>query len=155
MENEDDKKFEFVKGAEFEIKEMQLELDSQDPMRVAKITFATSVGDITWKPKVERISRRHGFLVKTKDQVTLEELSQNENIEKINSMLKIFHKVRVIGSFGKMTKNESTYRFIQVKTLEKFDWQVLPPKAENSEIDVSKLLKRGEENATGNNATSP
>ncbi len=155
MENEDDKKFEYVNGAEFEINEIQLELDREDPMKVDRITFSTSLGDITWRPKIERISKRYGFLIKSQDKVTIEELAANENIEKINSMIKIFKKVRVVGSFSKMTKRESIYRFVQVRTLDKFDWQVLPPKAENSEIDVSKLLKAGgEKDATGTHETA-
>lgn len=124
---EEEKKFEYVEQQELEVKEIKLELDNPDIIRIKKIRITTNIGDITWKPKIERTQFVSGFKTTRMDMMTIDDMP--EILKKIQHVVTESGKCKIKASYQlfNTTNPEGTpvqYRFITSGSfLEK--WEIL------------------------------
>ena len=123
--------FERISKKEFEITECQVETNKFNVGEVAKIRIATSVGEITWKPKMTKEEYRGGIKILTTLPCEVDILPKR--IVEFGKLLSDKGKIKVIGDYTKMKADKDGevvyYRFINSeKTLN--EWEIVKEKEE-------------------------
>jgi hypothetical protein len=139
MEKEPDKaqstkEREYVDGVEVGIQSVDIDTAYKDPNQVAKVTFKTDKGDITYKPKINRTEFREGLKINKKEPCLIDDLP--DKVKQIAKKTQEVGIVTVLVSYQvwntTVDGEKKTYRYIQSsKTLDK--WQIIeekPPKTE-------------------------
>ena len=120
------KEYEYVDGVEVEITEIEVIPTSDNPEEVHQIRFHTNKGDITYKPKIEKIEHRKGMAIKRKIACLIDDLP--EKIPKMSELIAKHAKITVSVSYTAWTTEKDgepkVYRFLQgAAVLEK--WIIL------------------------------
>ena len=106
-----------------EITEIEVKPASDNPEEVIQVRFHTNKGEITYKPKVEKIEHRKGLTIKRKVPCLIDDLP--EKIPKMSELIAKHAKITVCVAYTAWHTEKDgepkIYRFLQgAATLEKW-----------------------------------
>ena len=136
MEAEKDKGF--VKAVEVDITKVLVE-EGREAGEAKKITFETSKGNITWKPKDDKTEYRDGLAIQRKVPSLIEDLPQK--VKDIGKEIIDKGKCVVLVNYNWWETNQDgeavTYRFItSKKTLD--DWKIIKEEVKEEIVNENK-----------------
>lgn len=135
MEKQERKERDYAEGVEVKVNSVEVKTMFANQEQVAKITFVTDKGNITYKPKVEKVEHRNGLTIKRTEECSIDDIPKKviEVSQEISD--KGYAIVLVAYSVWNTDKDGQpvTYRFVQGgATLEK--WKILKETVATEEV---------------------